>query len=81
MATVMSWLLFLSFQLRNQIHSGINSMDFRRLEKQLCSNLFMIIVRHLCNVKSDQCGACQIWIALGMQLFALHIQPKHSVQH
>lgn len=37
------------------------------------SGLFIILVRHLCNVKSDQCGMRQIWFACSScTIYLLH---------
>lgn len=56
-------------------------MDFRRLRKAIMwSGLFIILVRRLCNVKSDQCGICQIWFAHSSYAIYLLHTYNQSIQ-
>lgn len=74
--------VFVSFWIDNPTHSGISPWILGDLEKQLMrSGLFIILVRHLCNVKSDQCGTRQIWFARSSYAICLFHAYNQSIHN
>lgn len=74
--------VFVSFWIGNQTHSGISPWILGDLEKQLTrSGLFIILVRHLCNVKSDPCGIRQICFARSSYVICLYHAYNQSIQN